>query len=102
MQNNERAEKFRQIVKNKYLIYTGLFLNLPNKNLAYTGIFIPLLHKLSREGYQKDAEPKEGRNNPESVMTALYENETYKNHFRKNGNQSFVWKHQRKPKFSLS
>jgi phosphoenolpyruvate carboxylase len=59
MQNNKRAEKFRQIVKNKYLIYNSLFLNLPNEDLSYTGIFIPLLHKLSKEGYQKDAEPKE-------------------------------------------
>ena len=59
MQNNERVEKFRQLVKNKYLIYNSLFLNLPNENTTYTGIFIPLLHKLSKEGYQKDAEPKE-------------------------------------------
>ncbi|MFN2261714.1 MAG: phosphoenolpyruvate carboxylase [Psychroflexus sp.] len=59
MQNNERIEKFRQLVKNKYLIYNSLFLNLPNENTTYTGIFIPLLHKLSKEGYQNDAEPKE-------------------------------------------
>ncbi|MBZ9628345.1 phosphoenolpyruvate carboxylase [Psychroflexus sp. CAK1W] len=59
MQNNERVEKFRQLVSNKYLIYNSLFLNLPNENTAYTGIFIPLLHKLSKEGYQKDAQPKE-------------------------------------------
>jgi len=58
MQNNERIEKFRQIVSNKYLIYNSLFLNLPNENTTYTGVFIPLLHKLSKEGYKKDAEPK--------------------------------------------
>lgn len=59
MQINERVEKFRQLVSNKYLIYNSLFLNLPNENTAYTGIFIPLLHKLSKEGYHKNAEPKE-------------------------------------------
>lgn len=59
MQNQERLEKFRQLVKNKYLIYNSLFLNLPNENTSHTGIFIPLLHKLSKEGYEKDAEPKD-------------------------------------------
>lgn len=59
MQNNERVEKFRQLVNNKYLIYNSLFLNLPNENTAHTGVFIPLLHKLSKEGYQNDAKPKE-------------------------------------------
>lgn len=59
MQKDERVEKFRQLVSNKYLIYNSLFLNLPNENTSYTGVFIPLLHKLSKEGYQKDAEPKE-------------------------------------------
>lgn len=59
MQNQERLEKFRQLVKNKYLIYNSLFLNLPNENTSHTGIFIPLLHKLSKEGYTKDAEPKD-------------------------------------------
>lgn len=58
MQNQERLEKFRQLVKNKYLIYNSLFLNLPNENTSHTGIFIPLLHKLSKEGYQNDLEPK--------------------------------------------
>lgn len=58
MQNNERSEKFRQVISNKYLIYNSLFLNLPNENTTYTGVFIPLLHKLSKEGYRKDAEPK--------------------------------------------
>ncbi|MBZ9652396.1 phosphoenolpyruvate carboxylase [Psychroflexus montanilacus] len=58
MQNNERIEKFRQVISNKYLIYNSLFLNLPNENTTYTGVFIPLLHKLSKEGYRKDAEPK--------------------------------------------
>ncbi|GGE11691.1 phosphoenolpyruvate carboxylase [Psychroflexus salis] len=58
MQNLERLEKFRQLVKNKYLIYNSLFLNLPNENTSHTGIFIPLLHKLSKEGYAKDVEPK--------------------------------------------
>jgi hypothetical protein len=53
------------------------------------GVFIPLLHTLSKESYQKDAETKGGMNNYESMMTALYKNETYKNHFRKNDNQSF-------------
>ncbi len=59
MQSTERLEKFRQLVKNKYLIYNSLFLNLPDENTSYTGIYIPLLHKLSKEGYQKDAQPKE-------------------------------------------
>lgn len=58
MQNQERLEKFRQLVKNKYLIYNSLFLNLPNESTSHTGIFIPLLHKLSKEGYENDAEPK--------------------------------------------
>lgn len=58
MQNNERSEKFRQVISNKYLIYNSLFLNLPNENTTYTGVFIPLLHKLGKEGYRKDAEPK--------------------------------------------
>ena len=59
MQHEERLEKFRQLVKNKYLIYNSLFLNLPNENTSHTGIFIPLLHKMSKEGYAKDAEPKD-------------------------------------------
>lgn len=59
MQNLERLEKFRQLVKNKYLIYNSLFLNLPNENTTHTGIFIPLLHKLSKEGYANDEDPKQ-------------------------------------------
>lgn len=59
MNEKEKIEKFREIVKNKYTIYNSLFLNLPNENTTNTGIFIPLLNKLSREGYQNAKEPKE-------------------------------------------
>ncbi len=59
MNEKEKLERFREIVKNKYTIYNSLFLNLPIESTATTGIFIPLLHKLSKEGYQKAAQPKE-------------------------------------------
>lgn len=59
MNDKEKIEKFREIVKNKYTIYNSLFLNLPNENTTNTGIFIPLLNKLSREGYQNAKQPKE-------------------------------------------
>lgn len=74
MQNTERLEKFRQLVKNKYLIYNSLFLNLPNENTSHTGIFIPLLHKLSKEGYAKDQDPK-------SIIEDFFKNHT--NHLSK-------------------
>ncbi|MCH8554631.1 MAG: phosphoenolpyruvate carboxylase [Schleiferiaceae bacterium] len=59
MNEAEKLELFREIVKNKYIIYNSLFLNLPNEGTTNTGIYIPLLAKLSREGYAATKQPKE-------------------------------------------
>lgn len=59
MNEKEKLEKFREIVKNKYIIYNSLFLNLPNEGTTNTGIYIPLLNKLSKEGFEQSKQPKE-------------------------------------------
>jgi phosphoenolpyruvate carboxylase len=59
IKEKEKQEKFRQLIENKYIIYNSLFLNLPNESTANTGIYIPLLHKLSKEGYENAKEPKQ-------------------------------------------
>ncbi len=56
---NEKLEKFRSLIKNKYLVYNSLFTNLPNENIKYTGMYIPLLHKISEEYYERAKSPEE-------------------------------------------
>lgn len=56
---NEKQDRFRSLIKNKYLIYNSLFTNLPNESIKYTGMYIPLLHKLSEEYYEQAKSPEE-------------------------------------------
>lgn len=57
--SEEKLEKFRNFIKNKYLIYNSLFTNLPNENVKHTGVYIPLLKKLSEEYYKNKRSPEE-------------------------------------------
>ena len=59
MQNEEKTEKFRQIVENKFKIYNSLFMSLPYDKMTNIGMLLPFLYEESRIGYEKGLSPEE-------------------------------------------
>lgn len=59
MRNQEKTEKFRQIVENKFQIYNSLFMSLPYDKMSNIGMLIPFLYEESKAGYEKGKTPLE-------------------------------------------
>lgn len=59
MRQEERAEKFRQIVENKFQIYNSLFMSLPYDKMTNIGMLLPFLYEESKEGYQAGKTPEQ-------------------------------------------
>ncbi len=59
MIHDQREEKFRQIVENKFQIYNSLFMSLPYDKMTNIGMLLPFLCEESRDGYQKGKTPVE-------------------------------------------
>ncbi len=58
MIHDHRAEKFRQIVENKFQIYNSLFMSLPYDKMTNIGMLLPFLYEESKNGYQKGKTPE--------------------------------------------
>ncbi|WP_294300453.1 phosphoenolpyruvate carboxylase [uncultured Chryseobacterium sp.] len=59
MRHNQRAEKFRQIVENKFQIYNSLFMSLPYDKMTNIGMLLPFLCEESKTGYEAGKTPEE-------------------------------------------
>ncbi|MDN5627007.1 MAG: phosphoenolpyruvate carboxylase [Weeksellaceae bacterium] len=59
MLNDQKIEKFRQIVENKFQIYNSLFMSLPYDKMTNIGMLLPFLYDESREGYQLGKSPED-------------------------------------------
>ncbi|KQT18281.1 phosphoenolpyruvate carboxylase [Chryseobacterium sp. Leaf404] len=59
MIQDQRAEKFRQIVENKFQIYNSLFMSLPYDKMTNIGMLLPFLYEESRNGYEEGKTPEE-------------------------------------------
>lgn len=59
MRHDQRAEKFRQIVENKFQIYNSLFMSLPYDKMTNIGMLLPFLYEESKEGYQAGKTPEQ-------------------------------------------
>lgn len=57
MTSNEKSNKFRQLVENKYQIYNSLFMSLPYDKMTNIGMLLPFLYEESREGYEQGKSP---------------------------------------------
>lgn len=69
MRHDQRAEKFRQIVENKFQIYNSLFMSLPYDKMTNIGMLLPFLYEESKEGYQAGK-------NPEQIVEEFFANHT--------------------------
>ncbi|MBB4805185.1 phosphoenolpyruvate carboxylase [Chryseobacterium defluvii] len=69
MIHDQRAEKFRQIVENKYQIYNSLFMSLPYDKMTNIGMLLPFLYEESKTGYE------EGKT-PENIIEEFFKNHT--------------------------
>ncbi|NMR33071.1 phosphoenolpyruvate carboxylase [Chryseobacterium aquaticum] len=58
MIHDHRAEKFRQIVENKFQIYNSLFMSLPYDKMTNIGMLLPFLYEESKNGYQAGKTPE--------------------------------------------
>ncbi|SFH95010.1 phosphoenolpyruvate carboxylase [Halpernia frigidisoli] len=70
MRNNNRSEKFRQIVENKFQIYNSLFMSLPYDKMSNIGMLLPFLYEESKEGY-------EAGKTPEDILENFFTNHTH-------------------------
>lgn len=59
MIHDKRAEKFRQIVENKFQIYNSLFMSLPYDKMTNIGMLLPFLCEESKIGYDQGKTPIE-------------------------------------------
>ncbi|AYM99344.1 phosphoenolpyruvate carboxylase [Chryseobacterium sp. 3008163] len=59
MRHDQRAEKFRQIVENKFQIYNSLFMSLPYDKMTNIGMLLPFLYEESKEGYHAGKTPEQ-------------------------------------------
>ncbi|PQA92556.1 Phosphoenolpyruvate carboxylase, type 1 [Chryseobacterium piscicola] len=59
MIHENRAEKFRQIVENKFQIYNSLFMSLPYDKMTNIGMLLPFLYEESKTGYEAGKTPEE-------------------------------------------
>ncbi|WP_312075915.1 phosphoenolpyruvate carboxylase [Chryseobacterium sp.] len=69
MIHDQRAEKFRQIVENKFQIYNSLFMSLPYDKMTNIGMLLPFLYEESRNGY-------EAGKTPEEIVEEFFKNHT--------------------------
>ena len=69
MRHDQRAEKFRQIVENKFQIYNSLFMSLPYDKMTNIGMLLPFLYEESKDGYQAGK-------NPEQIVEEFFANHT--------------------------
>ena len=69
MRNEEKTEKFRQLVENKFQIYNALFMSLPYDKMSNIGMLLPFLYEESKNGYEKGK-------NPEEIMAHFFQNHT--------------------------
>lgn len=69
MINDQKTEKFRQIVENKFQIYNSLFMSLPYDKMTNIGMLLPFLYEESRIGYEKGKTPVE-------IVEAFFRNHT--------------------------
>ncbi|MFC4162680.1 phosphoenolpyruvate carboxylase [Epilithonimonas zeae] len=59
MLNDQKIEKFRQIVENKFQIYNSLFMSLPYDKMTNIGMLLPFLYEESKDGYNVGKSPEE-------------------------------------------
>ena len=59
MLHEEKKEKFRQLVENKFQIYNSLFMSLPYDKMSNIGMLLPFLYEESRLGYEVGKDPEE-------------------------------------------
>lgn len=60
MLNDQKTEKFRQIIENKFQIYNSLFMSLPYDKMSNIGMLLPFLYEESKKGYElEDKSPEE-------------------------------------------
>ena len=69
MRNEEKTEKFRQLIENKFQIYNALFMSLPYDKMSNIGMLLPFLYEESKNGYEKGK-------NPEEIMAHFFQNHT--------------------------
>ncbi|KQT35894.1 phosphoenolpyruvate carboxylase [Chryseobacterium sp. Leaf405] len=69
MRHDQRAEKFRQIVENKFQIYNSLFMSLPYDKMTNIGMLLPFLYEESKIGY-------EAGKTPEEIVEEFFKNHT--------------------------
>lgn len=69
MRYEEKTEKFRQLVQNKFQIYNSLFMSLPYDKMSNIGMLLPFLYAESKTGYEKGQ-------NPEEIMEAFFKKHT--------------------------
>ncbi|WP_295211414.1 phosphoenolpyruvate carboxylase [uncultured Chryseobacterium sp.] len=69
MRHDQRAEKFRQIVENKFQIYNSLFMSLPYDKMTNIGMLLPFLCEESKTGY-------EAGKTPEEIVEEFFKNHT--------------------------
>ena len=70
MINEQRTEKFRQIVENKFQIYNSLFMSLPYDKMSNIGMLLPFLYEESKDGYENEGK------SPEQIIEIFFEKHT--------------------------
>ncbi|MFC2102198.1 phosphoenolpyruvate carboxylase [Bacteroidota bacterium] len=69
MYQSKSIELFGKLVKNKFDIYSSLFLNLPYSKGSNIGMLIPLLYQVSKKGL-------DAGENPQEILDAFFRNHT--------------------------
>ncbi len=69
MLHEEKKEKFRQLVENKFQIYNSLFMSLPYDKMSNIGMLLPFLYEESKAGY-------EAGKSPEKIVEAFFSKHT--------------------------
>lgn len=70
MINNQKIEKFRQLVENKFQIYNSLFMSLPYEKMSNIGMLLPFLYEESKLGYE------EQHQSPEQIVEEFFSKHT--------------------------
>lgn len=58
MRYEEKTERFRQLVENKFQIYNSLFMSLPYDKMSNIGMLLPFLYEESKAGYEIGKSPE--------------------------------------------
>ncbi|QDP86187.1 phosphoenolpyruvate carboxylase [Chryseobacterium sp. SNU WT5] len=69
MLQEEKKEKFRQLIENKFQIYNSLFMSLPYDKMTNIGMLLPFLYEESKTGY-------EAEKSPEDIVEAFFSKHT--------------------------